>query len=129
MTIGAMVEVVPMGRLYLSFYIQGERGYKKGNRDSYNIISIRTLSLLVYVTYIFTYNFLCLGEHVMVFWKVLDGGPSHNGPLLRPFESLRGGTPGTNPHHRVPESVLLQKECKAGDPLSPLLFVLAADLL
>jgi hypothetical protein len=30
---------------------------------------------------------------------LLDGGPSHNRPLLGPSESLRDGTPGINPHH------------------------------
>jgi hypothetical protein len=54
-TIGAMVEVVPVGCLYLSFYIQegGGGGYKKGNRVGYNMIKIRILSLLAYFTYIF----------------------------------------------------------------------------
>jgi hypothetical protein len=33
----------------------------------------------------------------MVLWKLLDGGPSHSGPFLGPFESMRAGTPGTNP--------------------------------
>jgi hypothetical protein len=32
----------------------------------------------------------------MVFWNLLDGGPSHSGPLLGPSESLRGSTLGTN---------------------------------
>jgi hypothetical protein len=35
----------------------------------------------------------------MVFWNLLDGGLSRNGPLLGPFESLRGGTLGTHPRH------------------------------
>jgi hypothetical protein len=34
----------------------------------------------------------------MVFWNLLDGGLSHSEPLLGPSGSLRGGTPGTNPH-------------------------------
>jgi hypothetical protein len=34
----------------------------------------------------------------MVLWNLLDGGLSHNGPLLGPSESMRGGTPGTNLH-------------------------------
>jgi hypothetical protein len=41
------------GCLYPSFYIQGGRGYKEGNRAGYNMISIKTLSLLAYFTYIF----------------------------------------------------------------------------
>jgi hypothetical protein len=32
---------------------QGGGGYKEGNRVGYNMIPIRTLSLLVYFTYIF----------------------------------------------------------------------------
>jgi hypothetical protein len=44
---------VPLGCLYPFFYIQGGRGYKEGNRVSYNMIPIRTLSLLPYFTYIF----------------------------------------------------------------------------
>jgi hypothetical protein len=35
---------------------------------------------------------------------LLDGGPSHNGPLLGPFESLRGGTSGTNPRQQPPSA-------------------------
>jgi hypothetical protein len=41
------------GGLYPSFGIQGGGGYKEGNRVGYNMIIIRTLSLLVYFTYIF----------------------------------------------------------------------------
>jgi hypothetical protein len=37
----------------------------------------------------------------MVLWNPLDGGPSQSGPLLGPYESMRGGTPGTNPHHTL----------------------------
>jgi hypothetical protein len=33
----------------------------------------------------------------MVLWNLLDGGSSRSGPLLGPFESMWGGTPGTNP--------------------------------
>jgi hypothetical protein len=32
----------------------------------------------------------------MVLWNLLDGGLSHSGPLLGSFESMRGGTLGTN---------------------------------
>jgi hypothetical protein len=42
--------VVPWGCLYPSFFIQGGRGYMKGNRVGYNMIPISTLSLLVYFT-------------------------------------------------------------------------------
>jgi hypothetical protein len=40
----------------------------------------------------------------MVLWNLLDVGPSHNGPLLGPSESMRGGTPGTNPHQSPPSA-------------------------
>jgi hypothetical protein len=36
----------------------------------------------------------------MVFWNLLDGGLTHNGPLLGPYKSLRGGTLGTHPHQQ-----------------------------
>jgi hypothetical protein len=32
----------------------------------------------------------------MVLWNLLDGGPSHIGPLLGPSESMRDGTLSTN---------------------------------
>jgi hypothetical protein len=64
------------------------------------MISIMTLSLLTYFTYIFIdIIFYVLEGHVMVFWNLLDGGSSHSGPLLRPSESLRGDTSGTDPCH------------------------------
>jgi hypothetical protein len=53
MTIGVLLCLSLGGCLYPSFYIQGGRGYKEGNRVGYNMISIRTLSLLAYFTYIF----------------------------------------------------------------------------
>jgi hypothetical protein len=52
MAIGVVVIVVLLGCLYPSFYIQGGRGYKKGNRIGYNMIAIMTLSLLAYYIYI-----------------------------------------------------------------------------
>jgi hypothetical protein len=52
MAIKVVVKFSPVGCLYPSFYIQGGRGYKKGNRVGYNMIPIRTLSLLAYFTYI-----------------------------------------------------------------------------
>jgi hypothetical protein len=36
----------------------------------------------------------------MVLWNLLDGGPSHSGPLLEPSESMQGGTLGTNPRQQ-----------------------------
>jgi hypothetical protein len=46
-------DLSPLRCLYPSFYIQGGRGYKEGNRVGYNMIPIRILSLLAYFTYIF----------------------------------------------------------------------------
>jgi hypothetical protein len=96
----------PLGLPLPLFFIQGGRGYKEGNRVGYNMIPIRTLSLLAYFThiYIYIYNYLLLGEHVMVLWNLLDGESSYSRPLLRPFESMRGGTPSTN-HHQYPSSL------------------------
>jgi hypothetical protein len=37
----------------------------------------------------------------MSLWNLLDGGPSHSGPLLKPSESMRDDTSGTNPHHLI----------------------------
>jgi hypothetical protein len=36
----------------------------------------------------------------MILWNILEDGPSHNGPLLGPSESMRGGTLGLNPHQQ-----------------------------
>jgi hypothetical protein len=63
--------------------------------DSYS----DSISTCLFYTYFYRYNYLCHWEHIMVLWNHLDGGPSHSGPLLGPFESVWGGTPGTNPHH------------------------------
>jgi hypothetical protein len=40
----------------------------------------------------------------MVLWNLLDGGLSHSGPLLGPFESMQGGTSGTNPRQEPPSA-------------------------
>jgi hypothetical protein len=40
----------------------------------------------------------------MVLWNLLDGGPSHSGPIHGPSESMRGGTPGTNPCQQPPSA-------------------------
>jgi hypothetical protein len=53
MAIGVVCVCSFLGCLYPSFYIQGGQGYKEGNRVSYNMIPIRTLSRLAYFTYIF----------------------------------------------------------------------------
>jgi hypothetical protein len=68
------------------------------------MILIRTLSTCLFYIYFYRYNFLLLGEHVMVFWNLLNGGPSHSGPLLGPSESVRGGTPDTNPRQQPPSA-------------------------
>jgi hypothetical protein len=53
MAIGVLLVVLStFGCLYPSFYIQGGRGYREGNRVGYNMISSMTLSLLAYFTYI-----------------------------------------------------------------------------
>jgi hypothetical protein len=68
--------------LPLHLYPKG-RGYKEDNRVGYNMISIRTLSLLTYFTYISIYiPIYAKGEHVMVLWNLLDDGSSHIRPLL-----------------------------------------------
>jgi hypothetical protein len=87
---------------YPSIYIQGGRCYKEGNRVGYNMIPIRTLSLstCLFYIYVYRYYYLHLTEHAVVLWNVLDGGPSHSGPLLGPSESMRGGTLGTNPRQQ-----------------------------
>jgi hypothetical protein len=43
------------GCLYPSFYIQVGQCYKEDNRVGYNMIPIRTLSLVAYFTHIFMY--------------------------------------------------------------------------
>jgi hypothetical protein len=78
MTIGVvlvgLVLTCPLWCLYLSFYIQVGRCYKEGNRVSYNIIPIRTLSLLAYFTYIFIDIIINVLESMTwssrIFWMV-----------------------------------------------------------
>jgi hypothetical protein len=40
----------------------------------------------------------------MVLWNLLHGGLNHSGPLLRPSESMRGGTLSTNPRQQPPSA-------------------------
>jgi hypothetical protein len=94
------VVVVSVRCLYLSFYILSGWGYKEANQVGYNVITIMTLSLLAYYIYIFIDIILCLGEHITVFWNLLNGGPSHSEPLLGSSESLWDGTRGTNPRQQ-----------------------------
>jgi hypothetical protein len=57
-----------------SFYIQGGRGYKEGNRFGYNMIPIRTLSPLAYFTHVsIDIAIYVLGNMLVpsrVFWKM-----------------------------------------------------------
>jgi hypothetical protein len=65
---------VSLGCLYPYFYIPGVRGYKEGSRVGYNMIPIRTLSLLAYFTYIFIDTIIyALGSTAWssrIFWMV-----------------------------------------------------------
>jgi hypothetical protein len=87
-TIGIVLKLSPLWCLYRSFYIQGRSGYNESNRVDYNMIIIRTLSLLTYFIYI----------HIDIIFYALGSTPSHSELLLRSSESMRGGTTGTNPH-------------------------------
>jgi hypothetical protein len=40
----------------------------------------------------------------MVLCNLSDGGLSHSGPVLGLFESMRGGTPSTNPCQQPPSA-------------------------
>jgi hypothetical protein len=56
MTIDVVVVVCwtcPLWGIYIPPFTLGGRGYNEGNRVGYNMITIRTLSLLAYFTYIF----------------------------------------------------------------------------
>jgi hypothetical protein len=50
----------PLGLPLPLFFIQGGRGYKEGNRVGYNMIPIRTLSLLAYFTHIYIYIYIII---------------------------------------------------------------------
>jgi hypothetical protein len=76
--------------LPLLLYPRG-RGYKEGNRVSYNMISIRTLSLLVYFIDIAIYTLRNTPWSSEIFWIV---GRVILDPLLGSSESMRDGTPG-----------------------------------
>jgi hypothetical protein len=88
-----------LGCLYPSFYIQGGEVTRKVTES----VTTRSQSglylyLPIYI-YFYRYNYLRLGEQAMVLWNLLDGGPSHSGPLIGPSESMQCGTLGTNPRH------------------------------
>jgi hypothetical protein len=40
----------------------------------------------------------------MVLYNLVDGGLSHKGPLLGPYKSMSGGTPGANPYQQPPNA-------------------------
>jgi hypothetical protein len=93
----------PLGMsLPLLLYARG-RGYNEGNRVGYNMILIRTLSLLDYFTYIFIdiiiYAWGSTTWSSGIFWMV-----GHSRPLLWSSESMWGGTPGTNPRQQPPSA-------------------------
>jgi hypothetical protein len=71
--IGVVVEVIPWGASTSPFISWG-RGYKEDNRVSYNMIPIRTLSLLDYFTYIFIdiliYALVSTSWFSGIFWMV-----------------------------------------------------------
>jgi hypothetical protein len=83
-------------------------GYKEGNWVSYNMVSITTLSLLGYFTYIFIdiiiYALECTPWPSGIFQKVghnlLEDSRGYQGPS----ESMCGGTLGTNPHQQPPSA-------------------------
>jgi hypothetical protein len=73
MAIGVVVVLtglVLLGGPYPSFYIQGGRGYKEGNLVGYNMIPIRTLSLLAYFTDIAIYALGSRPWSFGIFWMV-----------------------------------------------------------
>jgi hypothetical protein len=61
-----VVVLVIWGVPLSSFYIQGGRSYKEGNRGGYNMIPIRTLSTYLFYIYFYRYNYLHHREHTMV---------------------------------------------------------------
>jgi hypothetical protein len=65
-----LVPVLSLECLYPSFYIQGGRGYKKGNQVGYNMISIRILSLLAYFTDIAIYSVGSTPWSSRIFWMM-----------------------------------------------------------
>jgi hypothetical protein len=78
-------------------FISKGRGYKEGNRVTYNMIPIRTLSLLAYFTDIAIYALGSMPWSSRIFWMVgrvvLDPSLGYLSPC--------GGTSGTNPRHSI----------------------------
>jgi hypothetical protein len=73
MTIGIVVYLSLWGCLYPSFYISSRLQHDP-NQDSIS-------NCLFYILF-YRYNYPRLGEHAMVLYNLLDGGPSHSRPLL-----------------------------------------------
>jgi hypothetical protein len=69
-----LLDLFPRGCLYPSFYIQGGWDYNEGNRVGYNMIAIRTLSLLTYFTHIFIdriiYALVSMPWSSEIFWML-----------------------------------------------------------
>jgi hypothetical protein len=105
MTIDMVVEVVRVGCPCPSFYTQRGRDYNEGNQVGYNMISIRTLYLLIYFTYtLIDIIIYALGSTLWstrIFWMV---GRVVADPLLGPSDSMWGGTPHTNPRQQPPSA-------------------------
>jgi hypothetical protein len=83
--------------LSLFLYLWG-RGYKECKRVSYNIdLNQYYISTCLFYIYFYRYNYLCIGEHVVVFWSLSDGGLSRNRLLLKHSKFVWNGTLDTNP--------------------------------
>jgi hypothetical protein len=78
----------------------GGQGYKEGNRVGYNMIPIRTLSLLAYFTNIAIYALGSTPWSSGIFWMVV--GRIVLDPLLGPSESMWDGSMSTNPRQQPP---------------------------
>jgi hypothetical protein len=96
MTIGVVVESIKivfscplLVPLPLLLYPRGQ-GYKEGNRIGYNMISIRTLSLLIYFTYIpidiIIYALWSKPRSSRIFWMVGRVVMDPSLGLLSPYE-------------------------------------------
>jgi hypothetical protein len=93
-------ELVLLGRLYPSFYIQGEVTRKVTG----SVIAWSQSGLYLYLSILhifYRYNYLRLKKRGMVLWNLLDDAPSRSGPLLGSFESIQGGTSGTHPRQDI----------------------------
>jgi hypothetical protein len=90
--------------LPLLLYTRGVRLHEK-YRASYNMILIRTLSLFAYFIYVsIDITIYALRDTPIVFWSLQEHGLSPSRPLLGLSESMRCGTLGTNPCHKLPSA-------------------------